>query len=97
MGSKRVLVVGAAGDVEQGIVAEALQSGWRVIAAGRTKERLEALDALGGGVQQLATVVGDLGSEAGAAALWTAAETCFEGIDVSGARAGMPRQQGGDT
>jgi uncharacterized protein YbjT (DUF2867 family) len=37
MDSKRVLVVGATGDVGQGIVAGALQSGWSVIAAGRNE------------------------------------------------------------
>jgi NAD(P)-dependent dehydrogenase (short-subunit alcohol dehydrogenase family) len=76
-----LLVVGAAGDVGQGIVAAALSSGRRVIAAGRNGDRLERLAARCPG-EPLFWVVGDIATEGGAAALWEAAAAKAGGIDA---------------
>jgi NAD(P)-dependent dehydrogenase (short-subunit alcohol dehydrogenase family) len=69
MTQKTLLVVGAGGDVGQGIVAAALQSGRRVVACGRNAA---ALDRLGSHhrTERLASVSGSIGSEAEAVDLW---------------------------
>ncbi len=77
-----LLVVGAAGDVGQGIVAAALASGRRVIAAGRKGDSLERIAARHAG-QSLFCAVGDIATEAGAAALWDAAAAKAGGIDAA--------------
>jgi NAD(P)-dependent dehydrogenase (short-subunit alcohol dehydrogenase family) len=79
MGEGPLLVIGAAGDVGRGIVEAALVSGRQVVAAGRSAAGLQAL-ADRHGSAALACVSGDLGSEAGAAALWDAAQQPFGGI-----------------
>jgi NAD(P)-dependent dehydrogenase (short-subunit alcohol dehydrogenase family) len=74
-----VLVVGAGGDVGRGVVAAALQSGRKVVAAGRsagTLAQLAELNSSGG----LATVQGDLASETAALNLWNAASAAFGSI-----------------
>ena len=81
MAKGAILVVGAAGDVGKGIVAEALASGRNVVAAGRDAGRLAALAARHDS-RQLACVAGDLASEAGAAKLWTAAEAAFGAVEA---------------
>jgi NAD(P)-dependent dehydrogenase (short-subunit alcohol dehydrogenase family) len=78
---KRVLIVGAAGDVGQGVVQAAVDAGHKVIAAGRNGERLAALRTTHP-TARLATVVGDIGAEDGAQALWAAASVPFGGVDV---------------
>jgi NAD(P)-dependent dehydrogenase (short-subunit alcohol dehydrogenase family) len=80
LGKETLLVVGAAGNVGRGIVAAALASGRNVVAAELKEEWLGNLKARHEG-EGFATVVGDIGSEAGAAALWEAASTAFDGID----------------
>jgi NAD(P)-dependent dehydrogenase (short-subunit alcohol dehydrogenase family) len=82
MTGKRLLVVGASGDVGQGIVAAAVEAGWRVIAAARDEDRLERLRAACDG-PELAIAAGDLGSEDGANALWSVAASRFGGIDAA--------------
>ncbi len=77
-----LLVVGATGDVGQGIVAAALAAGRRVIAAGRDGEKLERLAARHAG-RPLSWVAGDIATEAGAAALWDAAASKSAGIDAA--------------
>lgn len=79
MDNGTVLVVGASGDVGRGIVRAALQSGRKVVAVGRNAERLASLSDLGGG-DRLATVQGDLASEAKALELWNAAAAVFAGV-----------------
>jgi NAD(P)-dependent dehydrogenase (short-subunit alcohol dehydrogenase family) len=74
-----LLVIGAGGDVGQGIVAAALASGRRVVAAGRDAKNLLPLAACHVG-KQLACVAGDVSSEAGAAGLWEEAQNPFGGI-----------------
>ena len=79
MGKGALLVVGAAGDVGQGIVEAALQSGRAVVASGRNAESLQRMaDRLNSG--SLACVAGDLGSEAGATSLWNDAEKAWGAI-----------------
>jgi NAD(P)-dependent dehydrogenase (short-subunit alcohol dehydrogenase family) len=73
---KRLLVVGAGGDIGQGIVRAAADSDWRVVAAGRNSERLDRLRET-----NVAAVSGDLGTEEGAAALWQAACSVWGGLD----------------
>jgi NAD(P)-dependent dehydrogenase (short-subunit alcohol dehydrogenase family) len=76
---KRALVVGAAGDVGQGIVSELLAGGYQVIAAGRTESSLhvlaQRLDA------QLSIVVGSLEDEESTRKLLEQAKTGGE-LDV---------------
>jgi NAD(P)-dependent dehydrogenase (short-subunit alcohol dehydrogenase family) len=80
MAIRTVLVVGAAGDVGQGIVAEALDSGRRVVAAGRDAGKLDRIAArFAGGA--FACIVGDLASEAGARQLWDDAVAAFGAVD----------------
>lgn len=74
----RILVIGAAGDVGQGIVAAANARGWQVVAAGRTKAKLDALAAHYTGIVPL---VGDVGSPEAAAALMHQANAALGGLD----------------
>lgn len=74
----RILVIGAAGDVGQGIVAAANARGWQVVAAGRTKAKLDALGAHYPGIIPL---VGDVGSPEAAAALMQQANAALGGLD----------------
>jgi NAD(P)-dependent dehydrogenase (short-subunit alcohol dehydrogenase family) len=78
---KRLLVVGAGGDVGQGVVAAALELGWKVAAAGRTAERLQRLQAKLA-APGLKVAVGDLRDEAAAGALWDAAASALGGLDA---------------
>jgi NAD(P)-dependent dehydrogenase (short-subunit alcohol dehydrogenase family) len=75
---KRLLVIGACGDIGQGIARGARGEGFDVVAADRNRERLQRYDDGSG----IATVVGDLSSEAAAIALWDAAQAPFGGIDA---------------
>lgn len=77
----RILVVGATGDVGLGIVSAALASGRSVVAAGRSVEKLGELAAEQAS-DRIAIAVGDLSSEAGAAALWDEAAARFGSIDA---------------
>jgi NAD(P)-dependent dehydrogenase (short-subunit alcohol dehydrogenase family) len=70
---KSVLVIGATGDVGQGVCGELLHAGWRVIAAGRTAAKLEALKQRIAAKGKLEYVTGDVSTESGAAALRDAA------------------------
>jgi NAD(P)-dependent dehydrogenase (short-subunit alcohol dehydrogenase family) len=76
-----LLVIGAAGDVGQGVVAEALASGRQVIACGRNGDKLERIAALHPGTP-IACVVGDIATEGGASSLWDEAAKKFGGIDA---------------
>lgn len=70
---KNVLVIGATGDVGQGICGELMKAGWRVIAAGRAAPKLEALKSRLAAKGSLDYVTGDVTSESGAAAMRDAA------------------------
>jgi NAD(P)-dependent dehydrogenase (short-subunit alcohol dehydrogenase family) len=80
MAKGTLLVVGASGDVGRGIVAEALASGRKVVAAGRDAARLEPLAREHDGTE-LACVTGDLASEEGAKKLWENARDAHGNID----------------
>jgi NAD(P)-dependent dehydrogenase (short-subunit alcohol dehydrogenase family) len=79
MARPTLLVVGAGGDVGRGIVAAALESGRKVVAAGRSAGPLAGLAELAG-PERLATVRGDLTSEDGARRLWDAAVAGFGAV-----------------
>jgi NAD(P)-dependent dehydrogenase (short-subunit alcohol dehydrogenase family) len=76
---KTILVVGAAGDVGQGIVAAARTCGWRVVAVGRSADKLTRFDDDPG----IAAIVGDISTEAGAEAIWAGATSSFGPIDAA--------------
>lgn len=78
MTTKRLLVLGACGDIGQGIARGAHSRGFHVVASGRNAERLTRYDDGSG----IATVVGDLDSVEAATALWEAAQVPFGGIDA---------------
>jgi NAD(P)-dependent dehydrogenase (short-subunit alcohol dehydrogenase family) len=77
--TKKILVIGASGDVGQGIVAAAVSRGWTVAAAGRTAARLEAVAAQHEGVVSL---VGDVGTPESAATLMADAFAALGGLDA---------------
>jgi NAD(P)-dependent dehydrogenase (short-subunit alcohol dehydrogenase family) len=93
MTKSTLLVIGAAGDVGQGVVAEALASGRQVITCGRNGKTLERIAVRHPG-KPIACVVGDIVTESGAAALWDEAAKKFGGIDavVVSVRAAHKRQ-----
>jgi NAD(P)-dependent dehydrogenase (short-subunit alcohol dehydrogenase family) len=76
---KTILVIGAGGDVGQGIVAAAASRGWMVGAAGRTTAKLEAIAAHHSDVVPLA---GDVGSPEAAAKLMADAQAALGGLDA---------------
>ena len=78
---KNVLVIGATGDVGQGIVAQFLTAGYRVLAAGRSAERLATLAARFGEAI-LDTVVGSVEDEAAAIRLLAAVRGKASGLDA---------------
>ena len=77
---RNVLVIGASGDVGQGIVRAARRNAWHVVAAARSTEKLGAV--LGAPGPGLSFCAGDLASEEGAAALWDAAVDAAGRIDA---------------
>jgi len=78
MTAKRLLVLGASGDIGQGVVRAGQSAGFQIVASARNPQGLAQFDGDGG----TATVVGDLGSMEGASALWEAAQRPFGGIDA---------------
>lgn len=88
---KRLLVVGATGDVGQGIVAAGLQSGWRVVAAGRSEEKLTRLRDVHP-ESDFSTVAGDITSEEGAIALWQTATQAYGGVDAAVVSVNAPNE-----
>jgi NAD(P)-dependent dehydrogenase (short-subunit alcohol dehydrogenase family) len=76
--AQRVLVIGACGDIGQGIARGALAQGFQVVATGRNADRLAQLyDGSG-----IATLVGDVTTARAASALWNAAQVPFGGLDA---------------
>lgn len=78
MTGKRLLVLGACGDIGRGIARGAHAQGFRVVAGDRNAERLTQYDDGSG----IAAVVGELGSIEEAITLWEAAQEPFGGIDA---------------
>jgi len=77
---RNVLVIGASGDVGQGIVRVALRDGWGVVAAARTMDRLAG--RLAEPRPGLAFCTGDLSTQEGAIALWEGAMAAAGSIDA---------------
>lgn len=71
MTNSALLIIGASGDVGQGIVDAALKSGRTVIAAARSKEKLAALPNADD--ENLHIITGSVASEDDALALWNEA------------------------
>lgn len=80
MGKETLLVVGAAGNVGQGIVAAALASGRNVVAAELKEDWLGKLKDRHAG-DSFACVTGSIANEADAAVLWADASKAFGNID----------------
>lgn len=76
---KKLLVIGASGDVGQGIVAAAASRGWQIVASGRTQAKLDAIAARYDGVIALQ---GDVGSPETATVLINAAKAAMDGLDA---------------
>lgn len=76
---KRLLIIGASGDVGRGIAEAALARGWRVVAAGRSQAKLDELKAEFSGIVPIA---GDVGSLSSAAALMQRAKAGLGEIDA---------------
>lgn len=68
---KRYVVIGASGDVGRGVTVELMRSGARVIAVGRSAEKLRSLQADLAHLGPLDLVAGNLSTEEGAADLRT--------------------------
>ena len=82
MAERTVLVIGATGDVGQGIVRAVLGRRWTAIAAGRSMDRLAETFAGQPGSDRLHLCAGSLESEESTAALWEAASTAAGSVDT---------------
>jgi len=90
---KNILIIGAAGDVGQGMVAQFLSAGHRVLATGRNVPRLEALRSRFAADAPLDILPGDIVNEASAAALREAAIERLGTLDAVIAAVAAPHQQ----
>lgn len=79
---KNVLLIGATGDVGQGICAVLMRAGFRVIGASRNPQNLAALKARLARLGEMETLVGTVATEAGAIALREAALKLTGSLDV---------------
>jgi NAD(P)-dependent dehydrogenase (short-subunit alcohol dehydrogenase family) len=75
--NKKLLVIGASGDVGQGIIAAAASRGWQIVASGRTQAKLDGIAAQHQGVTALH---GDVGTPESAAKLMDAAKAAMSGL-----------------
>ena len=85
--TKALLVIGATGDVGQGIVTAATARGWRVAAAGRSQAKLDALAQVH---QAVIPISGDVGSPASAAKLMEQAQHALGGLDAVSVSVNQP-------
>lgn len=90
---KNILILGAAGDVGQGLVAQFLAAGHRVLAVGRNVQRLEALRAQFASDASLEILSGDISNETTAAALRDAAIEKLGRVDAVIASVTAPHRQ----
>jgi len=84
MANRTLLVIGATGDVGQGIARSACENGWSVIGAARNEAKLQDLatcmaSAYPGAFHPL---VGDVSTQAGAQELWHAAIAATGSMDA---------------
>src|SRR4051812_23692659 len=91
--TKCVLVIGASGDVGQGVASQLLQAGYRVIAAGRSADKLQALSQRLAAATALETVVGSVADETSAQALRAAVQQRAERLDAVIVSVNAPWQQ----
>ena len=90
---KNILIIGAAGDVGQGLVAQFLGAGYRVLAIGRNAQRLEGLRHRFAGETSLEVLTGDVSNETTAAALRDAAIERLGKLDAVVASVAAPHRQ----
>ena len=90
---KNILIIGAAGDVGQGLVAQFLGAGYRVLATGRNAQRLEVLRHRFAGEASLEVLTGDVSNETTAAALRDAAIERLGKLDAVIASVAAPHRQ----
>ena len=89
-----VLVIGATGDVGQGIVSVLLKADYRVIAASRSEERLRGLAQKLGFPAALRTLRGSVENEGTAAALLAAIREGGDTLDVVVTTVSAPSKSG---
>ena len=77
----KVLIIGATGDVGQGLVFAAAERGWQVAAAGRHADTVQAI-ASQYPAGQVVPVTGSLNDPAAAGALLAAAHAALGGLDA---------------
>jgi len=87
---KTVCVLGASGNVGNGIVRELLAAGHRVIAVSRSSSNLDAIRARFAASERLETLQGDVGSDEAGLALRAALMSRFGRIDAVVASLGSP-------
>jgi NAD(P)-dependent dehydrogenase (short-subunit alcohol dehydrogenase family) len=90
---KHILIIGAAGDVGQGLVAQFLAAGHRVLAVGRNAQRLEDLRKRFANERSFEVLVGDIAHEATAAVLRDAAIERLGRLDAVIASVTAPHRQ----
>lgn len=90
---KNILIIGAAGDVGQGLVARFLSAGHRVLAVGRNAQRLDALRNQFADAAFLDVLPGDIANETTAAALRDAALERLGMLDAVVVSVTAPHQQ----
>lgn len=81
MRNKTIMVLGAAGGVGEGVVDELVRAGARVLAVSRAKTRLDQLAERLARPRQLELIVGDVGSEAAASALFESVKRSAPRLD----------------
>lgn len=90
---KHILIIGAAGDVGQGLVAQFLAAGHRVLAVGRNAQRLEDLRNRFTDEAPLEVLAGDIANETTAAALRDAVINRLGRLDAVIASVTAPHRQ----
>lgn len=90
---KNILIIGAAGDVGQGLVAQFLSAGHRVLAVGRNAQRLDALRNRFASESSVEVLVGDIANETTAAELRDAALARLGRLDAVVASVTAPHRQ----
>ena len=90
---KHIIIIGAAGDVGQGLVAQFLAAGHRVLAVGRSEQRLDELRKRFADESSLEVLAGDIATETTAALLRDAAIERLGRLDAVIASVTAPHRQ----